>query len=250
MYTIDRVGARGKTIISTVSQAMSIVVALFLNSLNNPVGSPVAVVIVIVTLSIIAVEKYVTIYSSAIKLREQQLSTFFREYLSLVENDIEAHADGEVSVRANVMRSTSDGFGILSDPEYGITYYKQEDQYDPEEFDLDFSPGQGCVGHVHESKDQEFALSGDLVSGWEDGWKTTKRQDRVTEDLETIIGTPIFGPDSEAEELKGALMIDSEKSIRELLDVPEDRNISEVSFEETNIAQRAATHASTIGILL
>lgn len=189
-------------------------------------------------------------YAPAVKLREQQLSTFLREYLSLVEDDIEAHADGEVSVRANVMRPTSESSGILSDPKYEIKYYNQKDQYDPEEFDLGFVPGQGCVGHVHESKDQKFALSADLISGWEDGWSTTRRQDRVTEDLETVVGTPIFDPDSDAENLKGTLMIDSEQSIRELVGVADGQDISEVSFEETEIAQRATTHASAIGILL
>ncbi|ERH13215.1 MAG: hypothetical protein J07HB67_02252 [halophilic archaeon J07HB67] len=247
---MKHVGARGRTILSTASQVISIGVALFLNSLDSPIGSPLAGGILVGTLLLISAEKYVTVYNPTIKLREQQLSTFFRDYLSLIENDIEAHADGEVSVRANVMQPTPKSSGLLSEPEYEITYYKERDQYDPEEFEFEFGPGEGCVGHVHESEDQEFALSPDLVSGWEDGWSTTKQQDRVTEELETVVGTPIFDPDSEAEKLKGALMIDSEQSIKELVGVPEGQDISEVSFEETDIAQRAATHASSIGIVL
>lgn len=247
---MEHIGAWGRTILSTVSQALSVAVALLLSSVSNSIGTPLAVTILLIVLIISFVEKYSIIYSPTVRLREQQLSTFLREYLSLVEDDIEAHADGEVSVRANVMQPTPESSGIYSEPKYAIAYYSEKDQYDPEEFDLEFDLSQGCVGHVYESKDQEFALSGDLVSGWEDGWSTTKRQDRVTENLETIVGTPIFDPDSEAEKVSGALMIDSEQSIRELLGVPEDRDISEVSLEETEIAQRATTHASAIGILL
>jgi hypothetical protein len=247
---MEHVGAWGRTALSTISQALSVAVALLLSSVNNSIGLPLMIVILTITLCISFIEKYFTIYSPTVKLREQQLSTFLREYLSLVEDDIEAHANGEVSVRANVMQPTPESSGICSEPKYAIAYYSEENQYDPEEFDLGFDRGRGCVGHVYNSKDQKFALSGELVSSWEDGWSTTKRQDRVTEHLDTVVGTPIFDPDSDAEKVSGALMIDSEQSIRELLGVSEDRDISEVSFEETEIAQRATTHASAIGILL
>jgi hypothetical protein len=239
-----------RAVSSGVGRLIPVAVALWLALWNGNIGMVTASVVGAVSVVVTVPVEYVLTYSPVVSYRDRQLSTFFRRYLELVERDIEEIADGDVEVRANVMRPSSDGF--FDDQSYSIAFYADEEAYDDEEFNLEFEPGQACVGHVHESGDQEFAISTPHARGWDDGWNTTSRQDRVTSDLNTVIGTPIFEQSREADRDTPAavLIIDSEDEISEIVSVGEDESITDIEFENTRVADRAASHASDIGILL
>lgn len=92
------------------------------------------------------------------------------------------------------------------------------------------------------------------VEAWDDGWETTKRQDRVTAHLNTVIATPIFHAqqnESEGDEDPVAVLIlDSSAGLDEILGVEAREKLQQVDFKETKIASRAVEHARNIGIIL
>lgn len=125
------------------------------------------------------------------------------------------------------MRPTSDGF--FSTPTYSIAFFHEESDYDPDEFDLEFKIGEGCVGNVHSNRTQQIAISNEYVENWDDSWNTTRVQDEVAGHLETIIGTPIYRPGTverlaeptgdERPEPIAVLIIDSEQKFEKFIDM-------------------------------
>lgn len=237
-----------RAILSGIGRLIPVAVAVALALWNENIGIVFAVGVGVGSIIVVAGVEYVLTYSPAVSYRDRQLSTFFSRYLELVEDDIECVADGDVEVRANIMRRSSEGF--RDDQTYKIAFYADEQEYDNEEFQLEFDTGQGCVGQVHESGDQEFAISPPHEHAWEDGWGTSDRQDRVTDDLNTIIGTPVFDPDTEREIPAAVLMIDSEYPMEEFVPLGDDETLADIEFKDTAVAERATDHASDVGILL
>lgn len=234
--------------LSGIGRLIPVAVAVALALWNKNIGTEFAGGIGVISIIVVSGVEYVLTYSPAVSYRDRQLSTFFSRYLELVEDDIEYAADGDVEVRANIMRLSSDG--LIDDQKYRIAFYANEQEYDGEEFQLEFDIGQGCVGRVHQSGDQEFAISPRHEHGWEDGWGTSDRQDRVTEDLDTIIGTPVFNPDTERETPAAVLIIDSEHPMEDFVSLGDSETLADVEFKDTEFAERATDHASDVGILL
>lgn len=245
-------GMKGRTkrfTASVLTTFVGIFAALVLAVRTSTVTVPFAVGVGMALLLATGVAEHVLTYSPLLQYRDRQLSTFFEDYLRLIENDVETIASGDIDVRANVMRPSSDGF--RDDPTLNIAYYNDESDYDSEEFRLEFGIGQGCVGQAYETGNQTFAISPDHVRSWDDAWNTTPRQDRVTEQLNTIIGTPIYRPDDEQQEDPVAVLIlDSEQHLDEFIALDSDQELADVDFKETEIGRRAIEHARNVGILL
>ncbi|MEZ3116800.1 hypothetical protein RYH80_12855 [Halobaculum sp. MBLA0147] len=237
-----------RAVSSVIARLIPVGIAIGLALWNNNIGITIAVVFAVVSLVVAIPVEYVLTYSPAVSYRDKQLSTFFSRYLKLVEADIESVAHGDVDVRANIMRLSSDG--LRDSPSYKVAFYAREADYADEEFELEFDIGQGCVGKVHEARDQKFAISPHHHEAWGEGWSTSDRHDRVTEDLNTIIGTPVFDPEKSGKEPIAVLIIDSEDPIEDFVSLGEDQTLEDVSFKGTDVADRATDHASDVGILL
>lgn len=235
---------------SVLTTYLGILVALVLAVHTSTITLLSAASLGVVLLFVTGIAEYVLTYSPLLRYRDRRLSTFFEDYLGLIENDIETMAPGDVDARANVMRPSSDGF--RDDPTLSIAYYNDRSDYDPGEFELEFEIGQGCVGQAYETGDQTFAISPNHVRSWDDSWETTERQDRVTEHLNTIIGTPVYRPeDEEREDDPVAVLIsDSEQHIDRFIHLGPNQEVADVDFEDTEIGERAVDHARNMGILL
>lgn len=234
---------------SGLSTYLSILFALVLAVHTSTISYAVGILLGLLLLVATGVAEYVLTYGPLLQYRDRQLSTFFGDYLRLVEEDMEAIAASDVSVRANVMRPSRSGF--RDDPTLSIAYYHEEAEYDPEEFQLEFEVGQGCVGRAYETGDQKFAISPEHVRSWDDAWSTTKRQNRVTAELNTIIGTPIYRPDSDGRgEPVAILIVDSEDHIDEFVRLDENQELAGVDPKDTIVGERALEHARNAGILL
>lgn len=248
-----RVGVQGKRYFASVILSfVGIAAALFLAVTTSKISIRTAAGAGLLFLLIILVAHYILTYGPLLSYSDRKLSTFFSDYLRMVEREMEDVAEGDVSFRANVMRPM--GEGILSDPVLKIAYYTDESEYDDEEFELEFEEGQGAVGAAYESGDQMFCISPEHVRTWDDSWETTVRQDRVTEHLNTIIATPIFRPSEDGDEddrkPKAVLILDSEEDLSEILGLGSHQELQDVRFKETELSDEALDYARNMGILL
>ena len=202
----------------------------------------------IIIILIVLLSKYVLTYRPVLKQKDKYLSTFFKDHLRMIEEDIEQHAAGDPSVRANIMRSSTTR--PWSEEEFNIAYYHSENDYVDGELKLKFSENQGVVGHTYASGTESIAVSRSQISGWPDGWSTTGTQDAVTNHLETIIGIPVYRPSDDNEEADpvAVLIIDSEDPFDSIIQ-RNGRSIDE-ALKHSEIGDKLRTHASNIGILL
>lgn len=215
------------------------------------IGIQLKIVVGTVLLAIIfaLIAEYYLTFKPIIAFRGKQISTFMREYLSMVENDLSSSLPSDVSARANVMLEKSGG--IFGSDYLSIDYVSDEGLYDDEEIDLPWDIGQGCCGGVIHQNQQLVAVSPGYTDTWDAAWGTTDRQNRVTGHLNTIIGTPIYRPsDEEKRHPIGVFVIDSEESVAEVFDVDPDTDIAEIDFRDTELANEAIRHAKNIGVLL
>lgn len=247
---LERPNRRTKRYLASVfvSEA-GILVAIALAYTTSKITLATSVLFALVSIASIEVAQFVLTYQPVVRYRNRQLSTFFTDHLRMIENDIEATAAGDVAVRANVMRPTTDGW--FDDPTFGISFAHSDGQYRDEEFVLEFELGQGCVGNVYEENEQKFSLSPSHVEAWDEGWTTTERHDRVTRHLNTIIGTPVYQPtDTEQENPVAVLIIDSECHFDDFVTLRHDETLADIEFKDTAVAQQSIEHARNIGILL
>lgn len=234
---------------SVLTTYLGILVALYLAVISNSLSNQFAVVVGLVALVAAVIAEYRLTYGPLIQYRERQLSTFFDDFLGLVEQDIEYKANGDVEVRANIMRPTSDGF--FDSPTYSIAYWHDDNDYSSAEFDLEFEIGQGCVGQSHENGQQMFAISPEHRDSWDESWNTTNVQEEIAGHLNTIIGTPVYRPsDEEQEEPVAVLIIDSEQDFERFVNLDPGETLADIEFKETPVAKRAVDHARNVGILL
>jgi hypothetical protein len=147
------------------------------------------------------------------------------------------------------MRPT--GGGIRKDPTFSIAYYNNPDTYKKGEMELDFDLNQGVVGSTYQTGTESIAISKNQISGWEDGWNTSETQDKVTNHLNTIVGTPIYKPSQNEEDSKPAavLIIDSEDSLDSFIDNTTGQSLDE-AFKDSELSDELWTHATNIGIIL
>ncbi|WP_135824936.1 hypothetical protein [Halorussus ruber] len=228
---------------------VGVLVAIGLAYLTSKISAGLAVVFGVVSIFLIALGEFFLTYQPLLRYKERQLTTFFTNHLRMIENDIESVAAGDVTLRANIMRPTSDGW--FEDPSFKIAYTHTEDEYEDEELTLEFESGQGCVGNVYREAEQKVAISPDHVEAWDSGWNTTEQHDRVTSHLNTIIGTPIYRPtDTDQSEPIAVLIVDSEQHFEDFVNLDEETSLSKIEFKETAVAERAVEHARDLGILL
>lgn len=240
---------RKRYVASVLRSWVGVLVAVLLAYVTSKVSASLAVGLAVVSLLLVAVGEFFLTYQPLLKYKEKQLTTFFTNHLRMIENDIESIAAGDVTVRANIMRPTSDGW--FGDPSLKIAYTHTEDEYTPEELKLEFEPGQGCVGNVYAEKEQKVSVSPDYVEAWDSGWNTTDRHDRVTSHLNTIIGTPIYRPtDTDQTDPIAVLIIDSKRHFDDFVGLENGTSLSEIEFKEAAVASRAVEHARDLGILL
>lgn len=258
---LERIDVQTRRFIaSVVTTYIGVIVAIILAYRNDAISLRMAFGIGVVGLLVAAgAERFLT-YGPLLTYRDQQLSSFFNDYLGMIEEDIEDRAPSDVEVRTNIMRPS--GGGLFSQPTYSIAYFHDESDYDPHEFDLEFAIGEGCVGNVHANRAQQIAISNEYVENWDDSWNTTRIQDEVAGHLETIIGTPIYRPgtverlanssSNEWPEPIAVLIIDSENKIEEFIDMGKHgvNDIEDLDFKDTGVATRAVEHARNAGILL
>lgn len=236
-------------IASTATTYLAILVAIFIAYITTTLDLIPTVVLAVIALIVAGVAEYFLTYGPLIKYHDKQLSTFFEDYLQLIEQDIEEVANGDVEVRANIMRPTSDGF--LDDPTYSIAYWNDSSDYSGAEFELEFDIGQGCVGKTHEDQQQTFCISPSYMKSWDGSWETTNVQEEVAGHLNTIIGTPIYRPsDDKQTKPVAVLIIDSENEFGEFVNLDPDETLDNIEFKQTRVAERAVDHARNAGILL
>lgn len=234
---------------SVLTTYLSILFALYIAVVTADLSNQFALVLGVAALVVAVVAEYYLTYGPLMQYRERQLSTFFDDFLGLVEQDVERQADGDVEVRANIMRPTSDG--LFDDPTYSIAYWHDDRDYTAAEFDLEFEIGQGCVGQTHEKGQQMFAISPDHADSWDESWNTTNVQDEVAGHLDTIIGTPIYRPsDTEQNDPVAVLIVDSEQDFEEFVALDADETLADITFKQTAVAERAIDHARNVGVLL
>lgn len=213
---------------------------------NYPTVTKIGIgVIIIIAIFIL---KYVVVYSPRIKYKDKKLSTFFEKYLYLIEKEVEDIATGDVSVRANIMRPNRRLLPRFR-KKFTIAYYNSEEDYRKGELDLTFEMNEGVVGSTYDTGTESLAIGKSQTDGWDDGWRTTPKQDRLTDHLETIIGVPIYRPSDDQEDNPVAvLIIDSEDPITEFID-SSGRSV-EKEFKNSELDNTLNSHASKIGILL
>lgn len=228
---------------------VGILVAIALAYTTSKLTFETSVLFALASIVCIGLAQFILTYQPVVRYRTRQLSTFFTDYLRMVEDDIEATAPEDVTVRANVMRPSTDG--LLDDPTFSISFTHSDTQYHDEELDLEFEVGQGCVGNVYEENEQKVSLSPSHVEAWSGGWNTTERQDRVTSHLNTIIGTPIYrSNDTEQQSPVAVLIIDSEYHFDDFVNLRRDETLADVGLKETAVTQKSVEHAQNMGILL
>lgn len=246
----ERLNRRTKRYLASVLVSeVGVLVAIALAFTTSKITFETSVLFALASIVGIGIAQFVLTYQPTVRYRDRQLSTFFTDYLRMVEDDIETTAPGDVTVRANVMRPTTDG--LLDGPTFSISFTRSDEQYHDEELDLEFEAGQGCVGNVYEENEQKVALSPTHAEAWGGGWNTTERQDKVTGHLNTVIGTPVYRPsDAEQRNPVAVLIIDSESRFDNLVNLSHDETLADIGFKETTVAQQSVEHARNIGILL
>lgn len=247
---MERPNRRTKRYLASVFVSeIGILVAILLAFTTSKITLSASVLLALVSFVSIGVAQFILTYQPIVRYRNRQLSTFFTDHLRMIENDIEATVAGDVVVRANIMRPTTNGW--FDDPTFSISFTHRDDQYYDEELDLKFDLGQGCVGNVYGENEQKFSLSPDHVEAWDEGWNTTERHDRVTRHLNTIIGTPVYRPaDTEQEDPVAVLIIDSEYHFDDFVNLGRDETLADIEFKDTAVARQSVEHARNIGILL
>lgn len=235
------------------------VAAVFAYTGSNISLSTILIVLTVAILAATVAEYYVT-YKPIIDFRERELSTFFKRYLSLVENQFESMIADDADIRANIMLRKSKGAISVRGKEFvrtfgddfiRVEYVADEDDYDQEELDLEFEIGQGCCGRVLDENDQFISVSPAHTHAWDSSWGTTEQQDRVTHHLNIIIGTPIYRPSDENKDRPiGVFIVDSENDLRELFKLDTNVELADVNFKQTDLAREAIRHARNVGILL
>ena len=240
---------RNRYVASVLISWVGVLVAVVLAYLTSKISLELGLGLAGASILLIALGEFFLTYQPLLRYKEKQLTTFFTNHLRMVENDIESVAAGDVTVRANIMRPTSDSW--FDDPSFKIAYTHTEDEYEVEELELEFKSGQGCVGNVYEEKEQKVSISPGHVEAWDSGWNTTERHDRVTSHLNTIIGTPIYRPtDTNQSDPIAVLIVDSEQHFDNFVNLDGEKSLTEIRFKETNVADRAVEHARDLGILL
>lgn len=240
---------RNRFTASVLISWVGVLVAITLAYLTSKISAGLGVVFAVASVLLIAVGEFFLTYQPLLKYKEKQLTTFLTNHLRMIEDDIESVAGEDVTVRANIMRPTSDGW--FDEPSFKISYTHTEDEYEPEELEFEFEAGQGCVGNVYEEAEQKVAISPDHVEAWDAGWNTTERHDRVTAHLNTIIGTPIYRPDDiDRSDPIAVLIIDSKQHFDAFVDSDTRLSLAEIEFKETAVAKQAVEHARDLGILL
>lgn len=129
-----------------------------------------------VSLGVVLGTQYYLTYRPPVQKRDQQLSTFFDDYLGKAGEEIESVAGDDIEVRCNVMRPTAGG--VVGDDRLEISFTADRDEYRPDELELEFKPGQGCAGAVYRQGKQQIAVR-ERRGEWPDGFETTPRQDNA-----------------------------------------------------------------------
>lgn len=147
------------------------------------------------------------------------------------------------------MRPASDS--LLGDDHLTISFVTDPDEYRSDELQLQFSPGQGCVGTVYRRGRQHLAVR-EKQGEWPDGFETTPRQDNATSHLHVIVGTPIYRPTDDPTEATpvAVLIADSESRVVDVFDLDKDESTADVSLKQTAVCERLADYSDKIGILL
>lgn len=202
-----------------------------------------------VSLGVVLGTQYYLTYRPPVQKRDQQLSTFFDDYLGKAGEEIESVAGDDIEVRCNVMRPTAGG--VVGDDRLEISFTADRDEYRPDELELEFKPGQGCAGAVYRQGKQQIAVR-ERRGEWPDGFETTPRQDNATDHLQVIIGTPVYRPNDDPAEANPAavFVIDSESEVTDVLDIPEERATSEIEIKNTRVCNLATEYSEKVGILL
>jgi len=212
--------------------------------------------ILLSTLVIVILANVLLTLQPLLRYKDTQLSNFLTEYLEMVEDEVQRMTDEEVNVRANVMRVQPSLLYTLTRGKAGkrtieLSYVGDRDDYDEEEFELSFDVGQGCCGRVIQDNKAKVAESTPEESQWGVGWGTNRRQDRVTSDLCTIIGVPIYKPeDNDQSNPVGVLVVDSKDEPKDMFNEPAGTRWGTYDFGDTGIVKRTAEHAKNIGILI
>lgn len=234
---------------SIIATYISVLIAIYFAVSSGTVSGRSGLLLALIGLLAAGGAERILTYGPLIQYRENQLSTFFGDYLRLVENDIEDLAANDVEVRANIMRPSKDRF--FDDPTYEISFWHDRNDYACGEFGLEFEIGEGCVGKTHDREEQTFAISPDHVRSWGDAWETTSIHDQVAGHLNTIIGTPIYRPNDEERTTPVAvLIIDSQNDFSEFVDLGPGETLEDIDFKETEVSERSTEHARNTGILL
>ena len=180
---------------------------------------------------------YIKAYVPATDRKERQLTTFFEQYLDLLVEDFKHEHPGQYNLRMNIMRPKGSWWRRVDDHlsiDYCVRGYTSIEQ------ELQFTFGQACCGVAMAENEAKWVdKNRDPGRGWAESWQMNNKQEEATEDVQTILSTPIYRPEDENQERPIAILnIDSEEPS------------SATGFDQEEVQDTAARYARGIGILL
>lgn len=198
------------------------------------------------SLAVAVLGKYFTVHLPLVSFRDRELTTLLDHYLELIIIDYKRNYPGNYRLRANVMIPDSDlnirvkgpDKGLNREPFLQIGY--DSGGYAEMELRRRWRLGQGCVGKAYENNEQRVAARRTDETTWGTEWEINPEQVKATEDVNSVLCTPIYKPGDEAKDNPVAILS---------LDSPD--TVSKAGFEEDEIQDMVAReYATKIGILL
>lgn len=198
------------------------------------------------SLVVALVGKYFTVHLPLVSFRDRELTTLLDHYLGLMVIDYKEKYPGNYHLRANVMIPDDDLNVRFRGPDKGLNSEQflqigyDSGGYAEMELRRRWGLGQGCVGKAYENNEQRVAARRTNETTWGTEWEMNPEQVKATEEVNSVLCTPIYKPGDETKDEPVAILS---------LDSPD--TVSEAGFEEDEIQDMVAReYANRIGILL
>jgi hypothetical protein len=190
--------------------------------------------------------KYVTVHLPLVSFRDRELTTLLDHYLELMVIDYKRKYPGNYRLRANIMIPDSDlnirfkGPGRGPNREQFLQIGYDSGGYAEMELRRRWRLGQGCVGKSYKNNEQRVAARRTNETTWGTEWEMNPEQVKATEEVNSVLCTPIYKPGDETKDEPIAILsLDSSDTV------------SEAGFKEEEIQDMVAReYANRIGILL
>lgn len=136
-------------------------------------------------------------YASALEVEREAANALLS---NIAKNYALRFAEADTPIRANLMKPDTRrkvGFDEGYIKKTGVTPEAHSGDYNSDELNLLWEKGQGCAGIAYEQDQIEWATREPQDSEWEEYKRMTPEQLNITDDTNSILCIPVYGPDHE-----------------------------------------------------